>query len=115
MDERGESVALTERERAARHFGVDVTEVTAEMIQQLPPRGTGLETGRARGTNAEDEKLKEEDIHVSICTRWDELDFAINQALQEPCSQTLYAQLVGSDTIDIIRELCQELKKELGE
>lgn len=50
MEERGKGEPFTERERAARHFGVGVTEVTAEMIQELPPRGTGLETGKARGT-----------------------------------------------------------------
>lgn len=32
----------TERERASEHFNVPATEVTPEMIQQLPPRGTGL-------------------------------------------------------------------------
>jgi hypothetical protein len=51
MDERGAGNPLTERERAARHFGVDPSEVSPEMIQELPERGTGLETGRARGTD----------------------------------------------------------------
>jgi hypothetical protein len=50
MEDRGAGNAVTERERAARHFGIAVTEVTPEMIQELPERGTGLETGRARGT-----------------------------------------------------------------
>jgi hypothetical protein len=54
MDERGESVPLTERERAARHFSVDVSEVTAEMIEKLPPRGTGLQTSEARETETLD-------------------------------------------------------------
>lgn len=36
----------TERERAAAHFGVPVTEVTPEMIEKLPPRGAGLEITR---------------------------------------------------------------------
>lgn len=31
-----------ERERAASHYGVSPSEVTPEMIQRLPPRGTGL-------------------------------------------------------------------------
>jgi len=51
MEERGEGNPLTERERAARHFGVTPSEVSPEMIQELPERGTGLETGRARGTD----------------------------------------------------------------
>lgn len=34
--------ARTERERAATHFNVSATEVTPEMIQELPSRGTGL-------------------------------------------------------------------------
>ena len=49
MEERGQGTALTERERADRHFDVTPSEVTPEMIQQLPERGTGLEIGRARG------------------------------------------------------------------
>jgi hypothetical protein len=49
MEERGKGIELTERERAARHFEVTPSEVTPEMIQELPERGTGLETGRARG------------------------------------------------------------------
>jgi hypothetical protein len=53
MEERGAGNPLTERERAARHFGVAVTEVTAKMIQELPPRGTGLEEGTARGILSE--------------------------------------------------------------
>jgi hypothetical protein len=48
MEER-DGNPLTERERAARHFDVTPSEVTPEMIQELPERGTGLETGRARG------------------------------------------------------------------
>jgi hypothetical protein len=51
MEERGEGNPLTERERAARHFEVTPSEVTPEMIQELPERETGLETGRARGTS----------------------------------------------------------------
>jgi hypothetical protein len=47
MEERGQGNPLTERERAARHFNVDASQVTPEMIEQLPPRGTGLETERA--------------------------------------------------------------------
>lgn len=49
MEERGRGVALTDEERAARHFEVSPSEVTPEMIEQIPERGTGLETGRARG------------------------------------------------------------------
>lgn len=49
MEDRGQGIALTERERAARHFEVTPSEVTPEMIQKLPERGTGLENGRARG------------------------------------------------------------------
>jgi hypothetical protein len=48
MEHRGKAIALTERERAAHHFGVELTEVTAEMIEQLPPRGTGLKTEKAK-------------------------------------------------------------------
>ena len=51
MDERGEGNSLTDEERAARHFNVTLSEVTPEMIEELPERGTGLETGRARGTD----------------------------------------------------------------
>jgi hypothetical protein len=54
MEGRGKGDPLTERERAARHFGVDVAKVTPEMIQQLPPRGTGLEASAARGTDGQD-------------------------------------------------------------
>jgi hypothetical protein len=54
MDERGESVPLTERERAARHFNVEISAVTSEMIEQLPPRRTGLATSRARGAEVAD-------------------------------------------------------------
>ena len=43
MEERGKGDSFTERERAARHFGVSPSEVTPEMIQELPLRGTGLE------------------------------------------------------------------------
>lgn len=50
MEDRGTGNSLTERERAAHHFQVSPSEVTPEMIQELPERGTGLETGRARGT-----------------------------------------------------------------
>jgi hypothetical protein len=49
MEDRGAGNPLTERDRAARHFQVSPSEVTPEMIQELPKRGTGLETGRARG------------------------------------------------------------------
>lgn len=54
MEERERGQMLTERERAARHFNVNVTEVTPDMIQQLPPRGTGLQTAEARGTGEDD-------------------------------------------------------------
>jgi hypothetical protein len=60
MDERGESVTLTERERASRHFNVEISAVTSEMIEQLPPRGTGLETGRAQGSNKSIDKFEEQ-------------------------------------------------------
>jgi len=36
------SIPLTDQERAARHFGVAPSGVTAQMIEQLPPHGTGL-------------------------------------------------------------------------
>jgi len=49
MEDRGQGIPFTERERAARHFGVAVTEVTPEMIQELPVRGTGLDNDSARG------------------------------------------------------------------
>jgi len=55
MEERGRGDPLTERERAARHVGVSITEVTPEMIEQLPPRGTGLQIGAARGMRSEAE------------------------------------------------------------
>jgi hypothetical protein len=42
------SIPLTDHDRAARHFGVEPAQVTAEMVEQLPPRGTGLQTGQAR-------------------------------------------------------------------
>jgi hypothetical protein len=48
------SVPLTDQERAARHFGVEASAVTREMIEQLPPRGTALQTGEARGTGEAD-------------------------------------------------------------
>jgi hypothetical protein len=51
MEDRGEGNPLTDQERAARHFEVNPSEVTPEMIQELPVRGTGLETGRARDTD----------------------------------------------------------------
>lgn len=54
MPSSGKGEPFTERERAARHFNVDVSAVTPDMIQQLPPRGTGLETGKARGTEEPD-------------------------------------------------------------
>lgn len=54
MEERERGQMLTERGRAARHFNVNVTEVTPEMIQQLPTRGTGLEIGKARETEESD-------------------------------------------------------------
>ena len=41
--DRGKGTPLTERERAAKHFGVSPSEVTPEMIEKLPPRGTGLD------------------------------------------------------------------------
>jgi hypothetical protein len=53
IDGRGKSVPLTDRERAARHFGVDVSEVTAEMIEKLPARGTGLEIEKAIGDDVD--------------------------------------------------------------
>ena len=84
MDERGQSVALTERERAARHFGVDVTEVTAEMIQQLPPRGTGLETGKARG--ADMELLWETEEHFKEA----ETDYCKKHGVKRIGSRTVY-------------------------
>lgn len=49
MEPRRQGIPLTDLERAARHFEVDLSEVTLEMLEQLPPRGTGLDTGRARG------------------------------------------------------------------
>jgi len=57
MEERGKGEPLTERERAARHFDVEVSAVTPEMIQQLPPRGTGLEMGSAETPTACDAEL----------------------------------------------------------
>jgi len=57
MEERGKGEPFTERERAARHFGVDASAVTPEMIEQLPPRGTGLEAGRAETPAACDAEL----------------------------------------------------------
>jgi hypothetical protein len=55
FEERGYGFPLQERERAARHFGIAASEVTPQMIENLPPRGTGLETGRARGSLSENE------------------------------------------------------------
>jgi hypothetical protein len=42
MEELRQFAAVTDQERAARHFNVDVSAVTDQMIEQLPPRGTGL-------------------------------------------------------------------------
>lgn len=47
-----QGIPLTDLERAARHFGVDPSEVTLEMLEQLPPRGTGW----ARGIGQETEE-----------------------------------------------------------
>jgi len=60
MEERGKGEPLTERERAARHFNIEVSAVTPEMIQQLPPRGTGLETDTARGSNKNMDKFEQQ-------------------------------------------------------
>lgn len=54
MEERGKGIPLQERERASRHFGVSPSEVSPEMILSLPPRGTGLELGTARGSLTEE-------------------------------------------------------------
>jgi len=59
MEERGKGEPFTERERVARHFNVDVSAVTPEMIQQLPPRGTGLQTAEVKFET--EERLKEAD------------------------------------------------------
>jgi hypothetical protein len=57
MDDNRGSVPLTDRERAARHFGVDVSQVTAEMIEKLPARGTGLEIEKA---------IRDDDIDIEM-------------------------------------------------
>lgn len=51
-----QGVPLSDLERAARHFGVTLEEVTLEMLEALPPRGTGLRTGGARGISQETEE-----------------------------------------------------------
>ena len=53
MEARRQGIPLTDLERAARHFGVTVAEVTPEMLEALPRRGTGLDTGRAKGISQE--------------------------------------------------------------
>lgn len=40
-----QGIPFTDLERAAEHFGVDPSEVTLEMLEQLPPRGTGWARG----------------------------------------------------------------------
>lgn len=52
MRERGLGISLTDVQRAARHFGVTLAEVTLEMLRALPRRGTG----RARGVSQETEE-----------------------------------------------------------
>jgi len=46
--ERGGGVRREDVERASVHFNVPVTEVTHSMMASLPPRATGLASGRAR-------------------------------------------------------------------
>jgi hypothetical protein len=53
-EENGKGTPLTEQERAARHFGIDISKVTPEMVAKLPPRRTGLENQNARGTDGVD-------------------------------------------------------------
>ncbi|MBU0778266.1 hypothetical protein KKF82_08415 [Patescibacteria group bacterium] len=45
MGARQQGIPFTDLERAAEHFGVDPSEVTPEMLEQLPPRGTGWARG----------------------------------------------------------------------
>lgn len=46
--ERGRGIRREDVERAAVHFGIPASQVTSQMVAALGPRGTGLETGRAR-------------------------------------------------------------------
>ena len=60
MDDRGKGISKTLEERTASHFGVSPEEVTPLMLEHVKgiPRGTGLETGRARGSLTE-ERIEE--------------------------------------------------------
>ncbi len=55
--ERGLGLPKEDVERAASHFGIAPSEVTPRMVEALPPRGTGLERGTARGS------LSDEDVN----------------------------------------------------
>jgi hypothetical protein len=57
IDGSGQSVPLTDQERAARHFGVDLSQVTADMIEKLPARGSravALEASESKEAEKED-------------------------------------------------------------
>lgn len=49
-----------ERERAANHFGVSASEVTPQMIAELPPKGTGVSGDIEQLATIVAEKIKED-------------------------------------------------------
>lgn len=98
IEERGQGAAFTERERAARHFGVAVTEVTPEMINELPPRGTGLDEGNARGILPEVEiDQVAEAIAEKIKDQLDIRDVALSGAMG-PGAIPLYGRETRKET-----------------
>ena len=79
--QQGRGTPLTERERAARHFNVDVSRVTPEMIQQLPQRGTGL--GNPKASRIEEQR-KAMHSHLGD-VRNTELEVKIKGFVDEVC------------------------------
>jgi len=57
MTELGLAVRKGDVERAVSHFGIAPSEVTPQMVEALPPPGTGLQKGTARGS------LSDEDVN----------------------------------------------------
>ena len=99
MTERGLGIPKEETERAASHFGIAPSEVTREMIEALPPRGTGLERGTARGLSNEEvnriasavvEKAREDvgirDVIIGSAMGEGAIPLYGRETRREPCS-----------------------------
>ena len=99
MADRGLAIPKEDVERAASHFGIAPSEVTPQMVEALPLRGTGLERGTARGLSDEEvdriasavvEKAREDvgirDVIIGSAMGEGAIPLYGRETRKEPCS-----------------------------